>query len=611
MWFKIQQYLGNLLNFSLVRLLWFERWFRYAFIAFVLVFVVVGLSLPKIWRTSEPGFLPVIKVSGLDLLQVWSLRRTAMKAAAAGKFEEANYAWIGALANNQADPDLVRGSLRNILQDPKRRERVAQAVQQSFWLLRLTRTNVSDLELTSRVFADYRYYEPIAEMVETLKEPPTPGLTVLFFKALFNLGRMDEFNARWNKLDGTLQKDPELALYRAAYLAGWGPPGTITEGRQQLQAAEQNPDLKKLAFRLQLAVSARELNPSDYGQALRKLEEVREDTLSDHAGYWRLLVMTSQKEEAARLVQAYPHPPTSAIEVVELAQIHFALGSHEEGFRILDRYARDFGHASIYWITYASELMATKRWEELRQLALRIRAEEGSTDQLTPFTYFLEGRAELALGREASADESFAKAAEREFAYAGLGFRVANELFQLGRPVLAKQILQRLEKALGADASYWILVFTVADRLQDVDLLVQAATRAYELRPHDPALINNYAAALIISRQNPQEVVRVTLDLFTRNPNSLHALVNHSAALLLNNRHKEAHALLSRVRTNSLNAAQMALYNLDMFEVYVGLEQYDEAWAIADQIELKRLYPTQRVWFESVRQQMPPRSKSG
>src|SRR5262249_27601987 len=162
---------------------------------------------------------------------------------------------------------------------------------------------------------------------------------------------------------------------------------------------------------------------------------------------------------------------------------------------------------------------------------------------------------------------------------------------------------------LQEEVQYWVLLFTVADQLKDTDLLIKAARQAYALKPKDPVVINNYAAALIIRRQDPQEVIKLTLPLFTDNPNSLHAVVNHSAALLLNDRPKEAEALLSRVRTNTLNRAQLALFNLDLFETYFSLHDFDRARQISDQIEADLLYPTQRHWLEQVRQGLPPRSK--
>jgi hypothetical protein len=88
-------------------------------------------------------------------------------------------------------------------------------------------------------------------------------------------------------------------------------------------------------------------------------------------------------------------------------------------------------------------------------------------------------------------------------------------------------------------------------------------------------------------------------------------VVNHSAALLLNDRPKEAEALLDRVLTNNLTADQIALYNFDLFETYVSLREFDRAWSVSDRIEPARLYPTQRRWFEQTRQGLPPRPKSG
>src|SRR5262249_53874179 len=142
-------------NFPLLRQLLFERWFRLAFAACALIFVFFALFLPKIWKTTPTGFRPIVKVSGLDLVQAWSLKRTALKAEQAGQFDEANYAWQAALANNPANKDLVRGSLNCVLRDPHRREHALQALGYAYWLLKLTGTNdLADLQLAGRVFEE-------------------------------------------------------------------------------------------------------------------------------------------------------------------------------------------------------------------------------------------------------------------------------------------------------------------------------------------------------------------------------------------------------------------------------------------------------------------------
>jgi hypothetical protein len=603
---------AKLLDYPLLRQLVFERWFRLAFACFILIFIFLALFLPKIWRTSTPEFRPVIKVSGLDLVQAWSLKRSALKAAAAGKFDEANYAWQAALANNRADPDLVRGALRNLLKSPHRREQSRQGVQEALWLLKLTGTNnLPDLELAAQTLAQFRYYDMIVQLLTPRLNAPTGRLAAVYLKALFDQGQVKLFDQRWAELSDKVHDDPELPLYRAAYLVGWGPPGTMTAARQQLEAAIQDPALRILAYRLKLTLNAREINASDFGQTLKKLEDLREDTLNYHIEYWRLLAATGQKTQAVRLAQEYPHLPNSALEVVELAQAYSELELHDTALALLQRYAKEFGQVPVFWISYANVLVELKRWEDLRNLALQIRSEAGVRDQLGGFSYFLEGRAELSLGRNVDALTAFRKAAEGDFPFPTLGQRVASQLLQYGHPDLARQILTPLEKPLQAEPTYWLLAFSAADQLKDVDLLLRAATRAYELIPNDLRAMNNYAAALIINRQNPQKAIQLTLQLYSENPTLLYAVVNHSAALLLNDRPKEAEALLDRVSTNTLTRSQLALFNLDLFETYYSLRNYDRAWVISDQIEADRLYPTQRRWLEKARQQLPPREKSG
>lgn len=601
----------KLLDFSLVRLLIYERWFRFGFLAFILVFALIGFCLPKIWTTSRPEFLPVIKVSVLDLLQARSLKRTAVKQAAAGKFDDANYAWQAALANNRADPDLVRGALHCILADPHNTKLAGNAIQESFWLLRLTETNMVDLALACNVFERYKYYEAVVQFTESQTNTLSSPVAASYLKALFSLSQMYKFDQQWEKYKDSVSKDPEIALYRAAYLAGWGPPGEIGVSRAQLESAANDPKTRVVAHQLKLVLSAEQSDPVEYGKSLAKLEEWHEATFSFHYGYWRLLLVLGQKEKAAQLVRDYPHPPRSPIEVVQLAEIYERLGMREDELQLLQRYARDFGNVPVFWMSYASALTETKRWEDLRNMALQIRDRDGIRDSLGSFSYFLEGRAELELGREANALSAFHKAVEREFPYPALGHKVASQLQQLGYPELARQILLGLEKQLKTELVYWTLLFNVAERLRDMDLMLKAASHAFEIAPKNPAVINNYAAALIINRQNPAQAIKLTMQLFADHPESLYAVVNHSAALLQNERPKQAEELLSRINTNSLDRTQLNLYHLDLFETYYSLREFDRAWSISDQIDAQLLYPPQQKWLNQTLQKLPPKQKKG
>ncbi|MHC1764149.1 MAG: hypothetical protein AB9869_07565 [Verrucomicrobiia bacterium] len=594
-------------DYPMLRLLLFEKWFRVAIGAFLLLLIFLALFLPKIWRASEPDFLPVIKVSGLDLVQAWSLRRTAEKASDAGNYDEAHYAWQAALANNRADAGLVRGALHTLLKDPKREARAAQAAQEAFWLIRLTKTNITDLELAGRVLSEFELNEALRYVLAPHRSQLTPPLAAAYLKALFKDGQIAEFGARWNELGARVQDDPEIPLYRAAYLAGWGPPGTITEARQTLEAALQDPARRVLANRLKLAVSARELKTDDYGQALKVLQDWRADEAADHTVYWILLDMAGRGEEARRLAKEYSEPPSTARDVVGLAEAYSRLGMRNEALAILEQNAQRFERSVLFWVTYADHLAEAKRWDDLRKIAMHMRSIDGIRDQLGGYSYFLEGRAELIVGRSPTADAAFEKAAESEFPFTSIGFRVANQLVEYGRAAAAKKVLAQLEDDLQHDASYWYLTFNVADRLKDADLLTRAASKGYELSPTSPVAANNYAAAMIISRENPHEVIKLTMELYAQNPNSLHAVVNHSAALLQNGRAAEAETLLGRVRTNGLNRVQLALYNLDVFEALLQLQRYEQAWAVSDLIDASLLYPTQQKWLESAREKLPPR----
>ena len=97
----------------LIRLLILKAGFRVAFLGCVGFAIIMALYLPKIWRTSPQGFMPVIRISWLDMTQCWSLKRSARQAMTAGDFENAEHSWQMAVAQNPADVSAVQGYLDN------------------------------------------------------------------------------------------------------------------------------------------------------------------------------------------------------------------------------------------------------------------------------------------------------------------------------------------------------------------------------------------------------------------------------------------------------------------------------------------------------------------
>jgi len=271
----------RLINSPLLRVVVFDPWFRAAVISVVVVLVFLALFLPKMWRMTPRGFLPVVKISGLDMAQAWSLKRSALRSMAAGDFERAAYAWQAAVANNPADAELVRGALRNFLQPDRPNPKYqGTAVGQTLWLLRLTGTNAADVELVSQVYNKFELYDLILRLLGPGERRLNSPEQVAYLKALFHCGEMIRFAERWQKLsENPAAITPDLQLYHAAYLAGWETSADAHAGRKQLEAALERPDSQLLANRLRLAVSMHRADAEGYNESLQRLAQWQVDTL--------------------------------------------------------------------------------------------------------------------------------------------------------------------------------------------------------------------------------------------------------------------------------------------------------------------------------------------
>ena len=121
---RLKRQLSLFLIYSpFLRLVLFNKWFRAAVLLLLAGAIFLCLFPPKIWTLSPDGFLPVVKASGLDLTQARILKKNAAEAEARRDYAHANYCWQSAIVRNAADPDAVRGFLRNVLNlpDPDRR----------------------------------------------------------------------------------------------------------------------------------------------------------------------------------------------------------------------------------------------------------------------------------------------------------------------------------------------------------------------------------------------------------------------------------------------------------------------------------------------------------
>ena len=591
-------------RYPLLHLVFFSFWFQLILTGIGLFAIALVIMLPRVWTTTPPGFKPVIKVRLLNLAQAWSLKRSAQKAMAAGQLDTAVMTWQQAVANNPANPKLNRGFFEAIIKCDQAKPQPQLVIGQALWLLRLTGTNQVNADLAAKLFLKYHHYEGVLDLLEPRAKTLSPVLSVAYLKALFNLGQMDQFARHWQLLDPNQANDPELRFYRMAYLAGWGPADTAAEGRRQLEAAQADPAWRELAVRLGLIVYLRQENVAGYEKNLRQLKEWHADNLGDNVLYWQLLDTNGKREQAVQLVRAFNTPPASAAELLLLANTHQSLGRQSQALQLMQRYAGQFAYAEAIWMTYAGLLIGEQRWPALLTLAMDMRKEKVAGDNLVGFSYYTEGRAHLAQQKRGPAEAAFRQIPEFTYRNPALVVEMGRNLYALGYPEIAKDLLIKSQPLCARSPLYWQLLGTVAHLLKLTDLRLTAYESAYQLNPQDWVAMNNYAAVLITQRQRPQEAIKLTVQLLAHAPNSVPAKINHSMALLANQRTTEAVALLQTINLNGLSPEETTAYYLGMLEANVNQRRYALARQDLAKIDRQHLFANQRQWLEQVRQQI-------
>lgn len=597
----------RLAEYPLLRVLIFNPWFRWTVLLALTLASLATLSVIKIWRTTPPGFVPIVRVSWLDMAQARSLRRSAVEFEAAGKSEAAAQAWQSAIANDPANPDLLRGALRQAITADRISPRwVPKTVAQTAWLLRLSRTNQADVELVAEVYDRYELASTLLAVLDSRKEALTPREETAYLKALFRLRRMDEFAQRWRAAANRLPPDPRLALFHAAYLVGWGPPETMGEGRRQLEEALARPRERTDANRLRMALCVKNADVPGYAVGLGRLKEWHEDRAVDHTGLWQLMLSVGQTEEARRLAKEYVRPPMVPWEAVGLAEIYLKLGMRDYARQFLQRYVPEFANTDTpwslrLWVIYSDVLIHAGGWHELREVAFRMRLTSALAASLGAYSYYLEGRALQGTGNPDQAGAAFTKAAEVGFRQSQLAFESALDLLKLGYPNQAWGIMAPLESEYAQSVEYWQGLFEIAYARKDALMLFKAASRAYALRPENPICQNNYAASLLISRQRPDEAVKLTMALLSRNPALLASRINHSYALAMNRRFDEAEVALKTVDIAQLSPLDLTMYYFIAFEVHAARGQLQRARQDSSQVNTNLLFPSQVQWLEQAR----------
>ena len=599
---EIEDELKPITGSSILRVLLYDLWFRIAAVLILLVFLLLVLFLPKIWTSTPPDFLPVIRVSGLDKVQAGALRRSAEKFRAERKYPEALLAWQSAAQNDPGNPELARGTLRTLIEQPMlNRPNLGWGVDRSFWLLRLAHTNTADLSLVVRFLHHGDLDELAGQLIGTHVEELSPEALADALVVYFRLGQMDHFNELWQKHLQPFTNSPALRLHQIAWQAAWGPPVTLRPARIALEAAQNdaNTDIARLAHQLQLVVSSSLGELARYESSLNWLEEHHFDRVADHINHWHMLVVSGQRARAQELARSFSQPPDGATDAAGMAAVYQTLGLDDYAVEFLEKQVREFPFYGQLWIQLAQLHINKKRWDEVRNTAVTIRNTTELRGELDGYSLYLSGLVELKQGGGEAAAATFAKIPSQRFSEPLLAYSVARELLHLGYGEISSKMLQKLEADYGDKATFWFDLTVAAYEAREMDVLETAARKAWEIEPNRIDIINNYAAALIVLRKLPDEAVKLTLSLVTSQPKRPEFKVNHALALLQNGRLFEAEDILKALNPTQLTVNDSAVADYGWFELAVHRGDADGVRKIYPTIQRSQLLPPQLEWLDA------------
>lgn len=574
----------------------------------VLMGVGLGaLSLVKIWVVTPKGFAPAVRVSWLDMVQARTLATSAREHMAAGRWREAALSWRGAVANHPADVALLRGWLEAaVTADARLLEEGGAPLNQAGWLLRLGGTNAADVDLAVRLLGRLGMRDGVLQVGGPLVGKLGSSGAGQVLKARFEAGDYAGFDQLWTEREKEFQSDSELALYREAWKAHWGPPSTLREGRERLVQAQSQPGSRVLALRLMSKVAGAREDMDEHGRLLGMMAQEVSARVEDHVEHWRLLSSHGRVEEAKRLARESNLTPERLMDVNALVEAFLALGMPDRALVVVEKRPRTIRADARLLLLHAQCLEAMTKWEELRSMALSLRLDPGTALPLQACSYGLEALALKRLGRDDAARAASAKAAESPGGEPGMTLAVATSLAGVGFPEAALGMLRVVASDMGDSVPYWNQRLRVASMTSDVEELVRSSERVARLLPDSMSAANNHAVALIMARQNAAEAVRITFRTVSMFPRNVDFQINHALALTMNDRADEAAGVLERIRESSLAPVEITNFHLAWFDVCLGRRDWAGARKRYAMIDRRQLQPLQLARLDREFRGLPP-----
>ncbi len=559
----------------------------------------VALVVPKIWNPAPPHFSRVIRVSLLDRIQAWNLRRTAVNEVAAGHWDEAIVAWRTALANNLADTAAHRGVLETLRDAPwVHSANLNHALFSGELLIELSQTNRADATLVANVLVRHRLPEVAVDLLRRWESDFTADEEMAWMRALFASGQFGAFEARWKSSASRLERDPGMALLRAAIDAS-GPPAVAVEALEKLRSALADPDQRLEAARLLCAAAARRDDPAEYERGLAVLREMGSTMVHDEAARWGLLARHDRLEEARQAAREHqPVPPPTAMEAVQLARAWSELGLGDLGVEMFRENALRYGMTYEVWAVYFDLLMERRLWDDVRRVAASLRGTASGRDDVFAMTWFAEAIAELSENRRTGALAYLKRLEEAQIANPAVVLRLASGLIRVGEFETSEKLLKRAEPDLAKHPGFWMQVLIAAQGRRDVATLERGTAALLELQPESAVALNMKLGLMLLKRETPAEALTLSVRLSGAGMNSAGAAINHAAALLQNSRTAEAAVVLARMDPARLGPQERAAWELAQVEFLGQSGRLREAIDLGAKIDGGQLMPPDEAWLQ-------------
>jgi hypothetical protein len=578
-----------------------------AILGLVAGLLFITLSLLKIWRITPDDFVPVIRVSWLDMVQARMLAASAREHLAAGRLREAAHAWRGAVANQPTLLPVLREWVHAaVTADERFLEDGGAPLNQAVMLLHLGGTNLLDRELTMRLLWRINRPSDMLQLGLPVMEELSPVGAGLVAQGLFDFGDMEAFDRVWRRHETALAKDPTLALYRAAWQAHWGPPSGTRTGREQLEAARLEPKRQVLAIELSRRIAVARADLDEHERWMGALIQAKGASTQAHAERWLLLASNGRRDEARRLAKAtvasleLPTAAQARLLVETLARIDMP----QEGLEVLKRRPPAQMRDTSLWVLHGKLLEVTAQWDDLSSLGMSLRSMPGVGGTMDELSYSMEALAKSKQLRPDMAQLAAKRASDAQPGDTAAVLQASAWLLDAGMARASIDVLKKAENNLKGSVLYWGRRMMAASQAPDADEMLRSSEQAMALAPGNRAVANNYAATLVLTGHKPAEAVKLTFENLTQFPGSPDFQINHAIALLLNDRIEEAQKVLLEVQADRLTAVQRANFHLAWLDVSVRSRKWSEARERGLLIDRAQLMPLQLAKLDILQKQV-------